>query len=199
MTWLAWSPLIFAALMTLVCLMSAVIGDWEERVLGGLYGMACWASLAAATRFWREPQWTVGAIDLVYFLAATLVVWRSSKAWPIWVGAMQLLTLTTHLAYWLSAHRFGADAYLTVLGLWSYGIVLCLAVACVQLWTTSRRRAREARVEAEARRLLAQSDSLGHAWAMAQAAAERHLDQPRTHAFHLAVAQRVTDLGSSSA
>lgn len=198
MTWLAWSPVIFAALMTLVCLACVVIGQWEERVLGGLYGLACWASLAAASRFWREPQWTVGAIDLIYFLLAATVVWRSSKAWPIWTGAMQLLTLTTHLAYWLSEHRFGADAYLTVLGLWSYGIVLCLAVACGQAWDFSRRRARDARIEAEARRLLAQTDSLGHAWAMAQAAAERHLGEPAAHAFHLAVAQRVTDLGSSS-
>ena len=199
MTWLFWSPVIFTALMTLVCLTCMVIGEWEERLLGGLYGMACWASLVAATRVWREPQWAVAAIDLIYFLAAAGVVWRSNKAWPIWVGAMQLLTLTTHLAYWLSQHRFGADAYLTVLVVWSYGIVVCLAASCGQTWSRARRQTRDARIEAEARRLLAHTDSLGHAWAMAQAAAERHVGEPNAHAFHLAVAQRVTDLGALSA
>ena len=197
MSWLVWSPVVFATVMTLVCLTCVAIGDWEERLLGGLYGMACWASLAAATRLWREPQWTVGAIDLVYFLAAALVIWRSTKAWPVWVGAMQLLTLTTHLAYGLSAHRFGADAYLTVLGVWSYGIVICLAVGCRQARTAVGARRREARIEAEARRLLAETDSLGHAWALAQAVAERHLADPDAHAFHQAVAQRLTDLGAA--
>jgi hypothetical protein len=199
MIWLAWSPVIFAALMTLVCVTCLVIGEWEERLLGGLYGTACWASLAAATRLWREPQWTVGAIDLVYFLVTALVVWRSTKAWPVWAGAMQLLTLTTHLAYGLSEHRLGADAYLTVLGLWSYGIVLCLTLGCGQGQLRARKRARAARIEAEARRLMAETASLGHARTLAQAVAERHVSDPRAHAFHLAVAQRLTELGASGA
>lgn len=196
MTLLAWSPAVFAVLTTAVCLGCLALGAWEERVLGCLYGMACFASLAAASRLWREPQWAVGAIDLIYFCAVVVVVWRSRKFWPIWIGAMQILTLTTHVAYWLSQGRFGADAYLTVLGLWSYGIVFCLGLAAFLACRAARRRRDHLRIDQEARRLLAQSSDLQAAWRMASDAAERHVAEHAAHEFYLAVARRVTELGA---
>lgn len=124
---LTWSPLIFVLLMTPVCGMALVLGGWEARVLGGLYMAACLLSLAAEHQPWSGPQWAITAIDAAYLAVSIAVVGRSTKAWPILVAAMQLLTIGAHLAFVLAKGRLGVDGYLTVLALWSYGIVGCLA------------------------------------------------------------------------
>lgn len=124
---LVWSPLIFAVLMIAICGAALLKGDWETRVLGGFYMAACLLSLAAERQPWSGPQWVITTIDAAYGLVSIVVVVRSRKAWPVVVAAMQLLTLGAHLAFVLAKGKLGVDGYLTVLALWSYGIIGCIA------------------------------------------------------------------------
>jgi hypothetical protein len=134
---LTWSPLIFAIVMTAACVSALVVGAWEERLLGGLYLAACVASLAAESRPWAGPQWAITAIDAIMLLASIAVVLASTKAWPIVAAALQVLTMGAHVSFALAKGGLGTNGYLTVLAVWSYGAVGCIAYGVVQRIITS--------------------------------------------------------------
>jgi hypothetical protein len=188
---LAWSPLIAACLMAVICGAAVFIGQWEERVVGALYGAAWLLSLAAASRVWQQPQWAVMAIDVAILLALIAVISWSTKIWPILAGSMQLLTVGAHIAFILGRTHLGADAYLTVLGLWSYGILICIGCGALRVRIAGRRDALRRRVEAETRWLVAEAGDLDSAWAIAREAAEHHVVDRRAHAFYRAIATHV--------
>ena len=123
----AWSPLVFAIAMVLVCVAALIRGRWEEKVLGAVYLAACMASLAVEKRPWTGPQGAVIAIDAVVLGVSVAVVLGSEKLWPILAAAFQVLTVGAHLAFIAAEGRLGAAGYLTVLALWSYGTIACIA------------------------------------------------------------------------
>lgn len=126
---LAWSPILYLLVMALVCMRGVWLGAWETRLLAGCYAAASLASLAAVRPPWARPQWGVAAIDLAFFLLAVVVIFRSRRLWPVLIGAAQLLVLATHGAFAAAGGHLGADAYFTVLAVWTYAIILCLAGA----------------------------------------------------------------------
>lgn len=123
----AWSPLVFAIAMVLVCVAALIRGRWEEKVLGAVYLAACMASLAVEKRPWTGPQGAVIAIDAVVLGVSVAVVLGSEKLWPVLAAAFQVLTVGAHLAFITAEGRLGAAGYLTVLALWSYGMIACIA------------------------------------------------------------------------
>ncbi|WP_062098342.1 hypothetical protein [Caulobacter sp. CCH5-E12] len=122
-----WSPLVFAIAMVVACVAALVRGRWEERLLGATYLAACMASLAVEKRPWTGPQGAVIAIDAIVLALAIGVVLGSRKLWPVIAAAFQVLTVGAHLAFIGAEGRLGAAGYLTVLAVWSYGMVGCLA------------------------------------------------------------------------
>lgn len=120
--------------MVAVCVAALLRGDWEEKVTGGIYLAACLTSLAVEQRPWVGPQGAVILIDAVVLVSATIVAMGSSKLWPIFAAALQVLTFGAHLAFILAQGRLGVVGYLTVLALWSYGTIACLSWG---LWRAS--------------------------------------------------------------
>jgi len=113
--------------MVVVCIAALVRGAWEEKLLAAVYLGACMASLAVEQRPWTGPQGAVVAIDAVVLATALGIVLVSTKTWPILAAAFQVLTLGAHLAFVAAEGRLGPAGYLTVLALWSYGTVGCIA------------------------------------------------------------------------
>lgn len=113
--------------MVLVCIAALVRGRWEEKLLGAAYLAACMASLAVERRPWTGPQGAVIAIDAIVLALTVGVVLGSRKLWPVIAAAFQVLTVGAHLAFIGAEGRLGAAGYLTVLAVWSYGMVGCLA------------------------------------------------------------------------
>lgn len=113
--------------MVLVCVAALIRGRWEEKVLGAVYLAACMASMAVEKRPWTGPQGGVIAIDAVVLGVSVAVVLGSEKLWPILAAAFQVLTVGAHLAFIGAEGRLGAAGYLTVLALWSYGTIACIA------------------------------------------------------------------------
>lgn len=113
--------------MVLVCVGALVRGRWEEQVLGAAYLAACMASLAVEKRPWTGPQGAVIAIDVLVLGVSVAVVLGSQKLWPVLTAAFQVLTVGAHLAFIAAEGRLGAAGYLTVLALWSYGTIACIA------------------------------------------------------------------------
>lgn len=140
MTVLAWSPWIYLVIMAVVCGYALTVGAWETRLLAGLYALASLASPVSMQADLARPQWGVAAIDLAYLAAVLLVVVRSPRPWPVLIGAAQLLALATHLAFALADGHLGADAYFTVLAVWTYGVIVCLAAAAWRDAHARRRR-----------------------------------------------------------
>lgn len=136
---LAWSPLIFAIAMLVVCTGALLLGEWEEKLLGGVYMAACMASLAVEQRPWSGPQGAVIAIDAVMICIAVGTALGSSKIWPIFAAAFQVLTLGAHLSFILAEGRLGEAGYLTVLAVWSYGMVIAIAVGVTSHWSSGGR------------------------------------------------------------
>jgi hypothetical protein len=121
------SPLVFAIAMMAICIAALLRGDWEERGFGAIYLGACIASLAVEERPWTGPQGAIVAIDALVLVAAVAIAVVSGKLWPIGAAAFQVLTLGAHLAFIAAQGRLGAVGYLTVLVVWSYGTIACLA------------------------------------------------------------------------
>lgn len=123
----AWSPLVFAIAMMAICVAALIRGGWEERLFGAIYMGACMASLAVEKRPWTGPQEAIVAIDALVLAAAVAIALASGKLWPIGAAAFQVLTMGAHLAFIVAQGRLNAVGYLTVLIVWSYGTIACLA------------------------------------------------------------------------
>lgn len=119
--------MVFATAMMAICIAALVRGGWEERLFGAIYMGACMASLAVEKRPWTGPQEAIVAIDAIVLASAVAIVLVSQKLWPIGAAAFQLLTLGAHLAFIAAEGRLSAVGYLTVLIVWSYGTIACLA------------------------------------------------------------------------
>lgn len=113
--------------MMVICIAALARGGWEERLFGAVYMGACVASLAVEKRPWTGPQGAIIAIDAIVLTLALAVVVLSRKLWPVGAAAFQVLTLGAHLAFVVAQGRLSAAGYLTVLVVWSYGTLFCLA------------------------------------------------------------------------
>lgn len=113
--------------MLAVCVAALVRGDGEERLFGAVYLGACVASLAVEKRPWTGLQDAIVVIDALVLAVAVGIVLASRKLWPIGAAAFQILTLAAHLAFMFAEGRLSIPGYLTVLLVWSYGTVGCLA------------------------------------------------------------------------
>lgn len=113
--------------MMAICVAALIRGGWEERLFGAIYMGACMASLAVEKRPWTGPQEAIVAIDALVLAAAVAIALASGKLWPIGAAAFQVLTMGAHLAFIVAQGRLNAVGYLTVLIVWSYGTIACLA------------------------------------------------------------------------
>lgn len=77
----------------------------------------------------------VFTIDLLTFAGFTLVALASKRFWPLWVAALQLTTLLSHLMREVDS-TLVARAYAVAAVFWSYPILLILAVGT---WRGHRR------------------------------------------------------------
>jgi hypothetical protein len=89
-----------------------------------------------AERF-SHVEWGVMTVDVLTFIAFTLIAIRTDRFWPLWVAGFQLTTLMAHL---LKAIQFDLmpQAYAAAARLWVYPIFLAIVIGT---WRSHRRRA----------------------------------------------------------
>ena len=66
-------------------------------------------------------------LDLALFVAFCILAARANRFWPIWVSALLGLGVLGHVARWAGPDMFWY-AYVIVLTIWSYPILLILAL-----------------------------------------------------------------------
>jgi hypothetical protein len=144
-----WHKYLFWALLLLSCGYALWRGRRDERMVG----IICIAA-TVATRFAVSPLSArysgveVGllAIDAAVLIGFVAVALRSNRFWPLWVAGLQLTTSTAHLMKAIDMQLLPI-AYGAAIALWSYPILIILAVGT---WRGHRRMLAEQRIRSAA-------------------------------------------------
>lgn len=113
-------------------------GDEPERIGGGAYVLAWFASLLiqddGAGSFGPLGLMSVDVILLVVFAGLS---WKSRRAWPVCASALQSLIVMSHLLTVVDI-RPPLMAFYAAINLTSYGILLTLAIGAFRAWQERR-------------------------------------------------------------
>ncbi len=124
------APHLFRILLVIVVLYALVRGGRDERIVALLCIGGAAATLGVISplqhRF-DDVELGVMLIDGGLFLGFLGVALRSSRFWPLWVAGLQLTTIVGHGLKGADANLF-PTAYAASINLWSYPIILILAV-----------------------------------------------------------------------
>ncbi len=130
--------IISLGLAVLVCGLALRFGDSPARRIGAAILLAWFASLLV---YRNSPRFADIGVMVVDGLVAVFFVWeslRSRRLWTVVIAAFQLLALASHLATVID-HRVTINTYKLSLAVWSYGILVMLAVAVWRHWREQRR------------------------------------------------------------
>ena len=128
----------YAALLVAVCAYAFWRGRAEERWAAGVCLTASLASvglLGPVQLRYSGVEIGVLSVDMFTFLAFTWIALRSERFWPLWISGLQLTTSMGHLLKAIDADLLPL-AYAAALRLWSYPILVILAVGT---WRSHRR------------------------------------------------------------
>jgi hypothetical protein len=129
---------LFDALLAGSCGYALLKGKSDARIVALVCIVATFASWALqrpANSSYSSIEWGVLSVDLLTFIAFTLVALRSDRFWPMWVSALQLTTIFGHLLRGIDSNLLPL-AYAAALRFWSYPIQIILIVA---VWRSQRR------------------------------------------------------------
>ena len=125
---------VWAVVMFAVSAFALWRGGRTERAVAVANIVAWIATIVVQTRHdWLAPQWGVLAVDVLFLLLLLWFVVRSSRLWILPAAAFQLLAVVTHAAI-LADGGVRAWAYVTALILWSYLVLITLAVGTYTNW-----------------------------------------------------------------
>jgi hypothetical protein len=137
-----WHMIPFWAVFASACLYAFWSGGAPERLAAGSCIAAFVATILSAhpatTRFRHFEPGIFGA-DLGLLLVFVAIAIFSRRYWPIWLAACQLLAVGGHLFPLISANAV-LNAYATAQAMWSWPIVIGLAVATYRHRTRLRQR-----------------------------------------------------------
>jgi hypothetical protein len=126
-----YAALLFYLFVVLAICASALIwGGRDERAAATGYIVAAAATwIVAMTQrvHYREPQYAVMAVDIVFLVFLLLIVRRSRRFWPLWVAAAHLVGIFTHIVRILQPSTL-AEAYASVQPFWAFPMLFALAV-----------------------------------------------------------------------
>ena len=123
-----------AAVAVCVTAFAFLKGDETERIGAGAYILGFLASLLMQdTGQPHGPNWWLMGIDSVMLAIYAALVWKTDKAWPVWVCALQSLNVLSHVLSIFDV-RPPPAAFYAVINLASYGILVTIAVGTFWAW-----------------------------------------------------------------
>lgn len=113
-------------------------GDEPERVGAGAYALGFLASLLTQDDgALYGTQWGMMGVDLVMLAVLAGLAWKSRRSWPVWAAAMQSIVVMSHVLTLVDV-RPPMAAYMTVINLASYGLILSIAIGTFWAWQERR-------------------------------------------------------------
>ncbi|GLS00079.1 hypothetical protein GCM10007859_00820 [Brevundimonas denitrificans] len=123
-----------AAITVVVIAFAFLKGDEPERVGGGAYVLAWFASLLMQDDGGGGGvSWGLTATDIVLLCVYAALAWKSRRAWPVWASGLQSLIVMSHLLTFVDI-RPPLMAFYAVINVSSYGILLVIAIGTFQAW-----------------------------------------------------------------
>jgi hypothetical protein len=126
--------LLFLACLTATCVYAWAAGGAPERIGAALFAggsIITFVTVSAVPIRFRDVEIGVFVVDVVTFLAFVLLALRANRFWPLWVSALLGLGVVSHLAILLHP-RVIPWAYAVVLSIWSYPILLTIALGTLR-------------------------------------------------------------------
>lgn len=115
-------------------------GDEPERVGAGAYILALFASIVLqddSRLHGPGGGLAMMAVDVVLAGVYAALAWKSRRSWPVWATGLQSLTVMCHLLALVDV-RPPASAFIVVINLASYGILLAIALGVFSAWRDRR-------------------------------------------------------------
>lgn len=113
-------------------------GDEPERLGAGIFMLGFFASqLLQDLTLMEGARWGMMAIDVVMLIVFSALAWKSGRAWPVWVCALQSLIVMSHVTTILDL-RPPINAFVAVVNLSSYGILLAIVIGTFWAWQDRR-------------------------------------------------------------
>ena len=127
-----------AILVIGICGFAWLKGDEPERIVAGTYVLGWLASLLAQGSVGIYViGWILALIDIIMLIVLGAIIWKSKKTWPVWACACQLLIVMSHLMMFVDS-RPSSQAFLSVINLAGYGVLLALAIGTFWAWQERR-------------------------------------------------------------
>lgn len=127
-----------AAITVAIIAFAFLKGDEPERIGGGAYVLAWFASLLIQSDgAVRGTQWGLMGIDLIMLAVFAGLAWKARRAWPVWAAALQSLIVMSHVLT-LVDFRPPLAAFYAVINLASFGILIALTLGVLRAWRERR-------------------------------------------------------------
>ena len=127
-----------AAITVAIIAFAFLKGDEPERIRGGAYVLAWFASLLIQSDgAVRGTQWGLMGIDLIMLAVFAGLAWKARRAWPVWAAALQSLIVMSHVLTLVDI-RPPLAAFYAVINLASFGILIALTLGVVRAWRERR-------------------------------------------------------------
>lgn len=123
-------PIVYGILMWAVCIYAFRRGGWAEK--SAAVGIVVISYLSVIVNLsdpakYHHVEWDIIIIDSAFFLMMMFIVARSEKYWPMWLAALQGVTVLCHFAS--VAPGIQAWVYFNSNALWSYPMLIILGFA----------------------------------------------------------------------
>lgn len=113
-------------------------GDEPEKLGASVFMLGFFASqMLQDLTLLQGGRWDMMIIDIVMLLAFSALAWKSGRAWPVWVCALQSLIVMSHVTTILDL-RPPVSAFIAVVNLSSYGILIAIVIGTFWAWQDRR-------------------------------------------------------------
>ena len=136
---------IYWAVLCIICGYAFWQGRRDERVVASVCFIASVASLLALNQWhgrYSDVEHRLLIVDLATLSLFVAVALRSGRFWPLWVAGLQLTTSMGHLLKAMAPDLLPV-AYGAALRVWSYPILIILAIGTWRCQQRARDERRE--------------------------------------------------------
>lgn len=131
---------LFYLVLTAACISAARWGEKPEQIAAAAMVMGAVLTRLVGHGLGDADQirWGVFAVDLLLLSILFGLALNANRIWPIWLAALQCVTVLAHLIHWLEGdrHAWVYAASITVTGYLMPPLVICAA------WRVRQRRKR---------------------------------------------------------
>lgn len=126
-------PFVFLAMLMAALGYALKRGQWAERagVSTIVLGSVLSAIAAHSTAMWHSPETGIFVIDVFVLLTFVTIMARSDRFWPLWITALQIVAVATHIARIVEPQTIPL-AYAVAEQLWAYPMLAIITVATIR-------------------------------------------------------------------